>query len=241
MPPPDKKPEEILQDSVSAFRTNVLTRTPYTGPIGFYPGHGFIGYSTYRPAEIVIPTSDHPMADMKNDADLDELLRNTDLMATIFDLFATGSSTIQANDVFYWDEAAGKFAKTPKASSFKARPQAFNTASDMAKVGKTIGKAASWVSIAITATQVGRKGLNFHTGTDIVICAIGFIPYVGWVISGAYCIANVIVEEVTGKSISEHIEDTWHEKVIVPGARKLGMLEKYLFNVFFYDLMRWMY
>ena len=73
-----------------------------------------------------------------------------------------------------------------------------------------------------------------------VVCAIGFIPGVGWIISGGYCIADVVVEGTTGKSISEHAEEQWNKKVVIPAAQKMGILEKYLKNTFFFDWIRWM-
>ncbi|NDV64647.1 hypothetical protein [Bacteroides sp. 224] len=242
MPETPYKPEDeyILQDSISSFKAYVSSNTPYTGPIGYLPGYGFLGYSTYQPAEIVISQSPEPLADQQNGSDLDVILEDAALMTGIFDIFVNGSVDLQANDIFYWDEVDGKFAKTPKSSS-SPRAGGYRAATEMAKVGKSFAKVTTWVSIAITATQVGRNGLDVNTGADIVICAVGFIPGVGWIIAGGYCIANVIVKETTGNSIPEHAKEQWNEKVEKPLARKMGMLEKYLQNVFFYDWMKWMY
>ena len=98
--PYKKEDEDILQDSISSFRMSVLTNTPYSGPLGYLPGYGFIGYSIYQPANILIAPSASPLEDRKSEADLSEILKDSSLLVSIFDFFAHGASTIQANDFF---------------------------------------------------------------------------------------------------------------------------------------------
>jgi len=44
-------------------------------------------------------------------------------------------------------------------------------------------------------------------GTDAVMAAVAFIPGVGWIVSGTYFIANIVMKGETGKSIGDHLAD----------------------------------
>jgi hypothetical protein len=59
--------------------------------------------------------------------------------------------------------------------------------------------------LGVTGIDIYKNGLNWSNGTDVVMGAVGFIPVVGWAISGAYFIANFVVEEETGESIGQHL------------------------------------
>lgn len=46
---------------------------------------------------------------------------------------------------------------------------------------------------------------------------VAFIPGVGWIISGAYFIANTAIENATGKSIGQHIAEAMQDPVVQGG------------------------
>ena len=83
----------------------------------------------------------------------------------------------------------------------------------IAKFGKLVLKAEgaghllSFTGVAITIYDIGENGLNWSNGLDLVMGAAGFIPGVGWLISGTYFLANTIVKSETGESIGDHLGD----------------------------------
>jgi len=58
--------------------------------------------------------------------------------------------------------------------------------------------------------QIGTlrgTGVNVSNSIDAAMGATTFIPGVGWIISGSYFTASFATELITGKSISEHVQD----------------------------------
>ena len=51
------------------------------------------------------------------------------------------------------------------------------------------------------------NGINYKNSTDLTMSVVSFVPVVGWVIGVAYFIGDPIIEKVTGKNISAHIEN----------------------------------
>jgi hypothetical protein len=69
--------------------------------------------------------------------------------------------------------------------------------------GTTLGL----VGLGLTGADIIQNGLNWSNGTDAVMGLVAFIPVVGWAISGAYFLTNMIVQYETGESIGQHIGD----------------------------------
>ncbi|MDE3185711.1 MAG: hypothetical protein KGM16_20045 [Bacteroidota bacterium] len=69
------------------------------------------------------------------------------------------------------------------------------------------GKLLAVAGLGITGYDIYENGLNWSNGTDAVFGIVGFVPGVGWIISGAYFIANTAVKNSTGKSIGDYIGD----------------------------------
>lgn len=116
-----------------------------------------------------------------------------------------------AHNDFYWKgKTTGKiYTKNPftstkvgwKANSFKATGKAFQGA-------KSLGTKLGVVGLAFTAGDM-LVGDGFTTSNvlDATFGAAGFIPGVGWMISGSYFLVNTGVQLYSGKSIGEHLDE----------------------------------
>jgi len=114
------------------------------------------------------------------------------------------------NDLYWKGKTTGKlYTKNPliktkvgwKANSFKASGKTFTGA-------KSLGTKFGIAGLAITGADIiWGEGLTTSNTLDMVFGAAGFIPGVGWVISGSYFIINTGVMLYTGKSIGEHFDD----------------------------------
>jgi RHS repeat-associated protein len=76
------------------------------------------------------------------------------------------------------------------------------------------GKVLGGVSVGIAVIDIGREGLNWSNGTDLGMAVVSFVPIVGWVISGSYFVVNGVVEQLTGKSLGQHLGDALHDPEI---------------------------
>lgn len=189
---------EGAEDALSAFYLHASTNTPYTGYVGgYHSDYGFMFPCTYMETKIVLVESDAQYTDYMS---LDEKLSAANTLTGIMSFVSTAAGTMQANELFYIDD----MGQVVKNSSSSIETLGRKKAAEIGKIGKNFGKAISYVNIGITATQLAREGWNINTGTDTVVCAIGFIPGVGWVISGIYTIANIVSYATTGRSYAEN-------------------------------------
>jgi hypothetical protein len=91
---------------------------------------------------------------------------------------------------------------------------------DLGKLGLNIGNlgkltveaggkilTGAGVLIPIADMAFNKNADYWSDGTDAVMGAVAFVPGVGWIISGAYFVANIAVQGATGKSIGQHIGD----------------------------------
>lgn len=216
----------IIQDSVSSLYNYSITNTPYTGPLCCLPRYGFLAYSSYTPVYIPLVLTEDTLPNRDNKARLNEVLSNAAFATGLISFMATGSATLQANELFYWDEITETLKRTVKAKG--TQDLGFITAKEMSKVGKTFGKAVSWVNVIAVGSQITVGGFDVNTGTDAVVCAIGFIPGVGWVISGVYGITSAIVTSVTGKTPPEHVKNWLFEYY----CRFIRSLENWMMNLY---------
>ena len=58
----------------------------------------------------------------------------------------------------------------------------------------------------LSGADIAVNGLNTSSGLDAAFGVVGFIPGVGWAISGTYFVTNLGIQMYTGKNIGEHIE-----------------------------------
>jgi RHS repeat-associated protein len=68
-----------------------------------------------------------------------------------------------------------------------------------------MSRAAGVITISISLSDIGRKGLNWDNGTDTYFGAVSFVPGVGWIIGGTYFFSNMMIKEITGKSIGDYL------------------------------------
>lgn len=192
--------DTLAQDSAGVFYQHVITNTPYYGPLLRVP-NGISPFNCqYYPTNILVSPSTNKVPSFADTMTLEETLSVSSTLASIASFICTGAGVAQANELFYINEV-GKVVRQNSQRFFR---EGFREAAEIGKIGKNVGTAFSWVGVGITLGQVANEGLNINTGTDLVVCAIGFVPGVGWVISGAYSIANTIVIAKTGKPISEN-------------------------------------
>jgi len=64
----------------------------------------------------------------------------------------------------------------------------------------------AWAGIVITGHDMMENGVNYKNGTDMTFGVLSLIPGVGLGIGLAYFIGDPILEKLTGKNLSEHIE-----------------------------------
>ena len=71
------------------------------------------------------------------------------------------------------------------------------------------GKALTVVGVFLPLIDIARNpnADYWSDGTDEVMAAVGFVPGVGWIISGVYFIANTATERLTGESIGDLLRD----------------------------------
>lgn len=80
-------------------------------------------------------------------------------------------------------------------------------ASKAAEVGaKSFGTKLGVVGLAISGYDIYDQGLNTSRTLDVVMGGVAFIPVVGWGISGAYFVGNLLTIGFTGQSIGDHIQ-----------------------------------
>ena len=114
------------------------------------------------------------------------------------------------NDLYWKGKTTGKiYIKNPftstkvgwKANSFKASGKVFQGA-------KGLATKLSVVGLAFTAGDIiAGDGLTTSNILDATFGVAGFIPGVGWMISGSYFLINTGVQLYSGKSIGEHLDE----------------------------------
>jgi RHS repeat-associated protein len=137
-----------------------------------------------------------------------------------FDAFITGigsagtyfsvNGNFLHNDLYWKGKTTGKiYTKNPftknrvgwKANSFKASGKAFQGA-------KSLGSKFGVAGLLITGYDIVLgDGLTTSNTLDATFGAAGFIPGVGWIISGSYFLINTGVQLYSGKTIGEHLDE----------------------------------
>jgi len=58
----------------------------------------------------------------------------------------------------------------------------------------------------MTILDISQDGFNWSNSLDLAMSVVGFVPGIGWAISGTYFITDLAIEATTGKDIGEHIQ-----------------------------------
>jgi RHS repeat-associated protein len=79
---------------------------------------------------------------------------------------------------------------------------------------KNVTRGITFASLTFSLVKIGQEGLNWDNGTDAVVGGLALIPGYGWMIGGAYFLANGIVKSITGRSIGDYIGEgvDWYFK-----------------------------
>ncbi len=199
--------DKEIRDSAVTLYSYTSYNIPYRGAALYHPAYGPLVNVNYTKTNIVLIPSTKSVPDFADRYTLEQRLSDVATQTSLLSFIATGAGVAQANIVCYVDN--GKLIRTTAQTVKSPR---FALAQGVGNIGKSVGSAVSYVNVGITLVQVGTQGVNANTGTDMVICAIGFVPGIGWVISGVYTIANITVTAITGKSIPTIVEETLFEK-----------------------------
>ncbi len=97
-----------------------------------------------------------------------------------------------------------------KSSAFLQQMSLGREAAFAGKFIKGGGYVLGGAGILLTTIDIGVNGLNVSNGMDFVIGAVSFVPGVGWVIGVVYFVGNAAVISTTGKSIGDHIQDSYN-------------------------------
>lgn len=89
---------------------------------------------------------------------------------------------------------------------------------------ETTGKVLGVAGMAFTGYDIYKNGINWTNGTDLVMEGVGFIPVVGWAISGTYFLSNFIVEHYTGESIGQHLGDLYNTPIVQVGIHQQSVI-----------------
>ena len=97
--------------------------------------------------------------------------------------------------------------KVLKNNNFRIKSRTQDIRRAMPKKLKTVGKRIGWLGVGISiwsATDDGK--ITVGDVADLVMAGVSFIPVYGWIIGGVYFIGDIIIEEVTDRSIKEWID-----------------------------------
>ncbi len=110
----------------------------------------------------------------------------------------------------YWRQKNGTLRlRTAATKSNYLFNRSYNLVGKSLQGVKALGTAFGIAGLALTANDI-VFGAGFTTSNvlDAAFGAAGFIPGVGWAISGAYFITNTAVTLYSGKTIGVHLEES---------------------------------
>ena len=136
--------------------------------------------------------------------------------------FKIGMSTVGTlNDLttFAWDKTSNQkkwkishdVHKQLKSSGYNVKTSTLKhgTAKALKQTSKYLGAAGAVVTVGEVIYNGEVKASNV---LDATMTGVAFIPVVGWIASGLYFVADIVTEEVTGKSIGGHLDGTIDNK-----------------------------
>jgi len=138
-----------------------------------------------------------------------------DLIIGLPGMAITTGGYIKQSD-WWWLTAKGTFKSTSLlkvgisgkyvrgVQGFRNSYQLAGKAASLYKVG---GNILGGLGVAVSIYDMTQNGVNWSNSIDAIMGATTFIPGVGWIISGSYFTASFATELITGKSISEHINE----------------------------------
>lgn len=195
--------DKDIRDSAIWLSLSMAQNIPYSGPLLAHPQYGPLADVRYTKTSFVLVPSKEPVPTMPERFTLQDILQYLATTTSLLSFFSTATGALQESDILAVKNGGKVGSSLDLVDDVAQRA--------MAEVSKNFGRYCSYVSIGITAIQVSMEGMNENTGTDVIICAIGFVPGVGWVISGVYTIANAVVTVTTKKTIPETVKDSLFE------------------------------
>jgi RHS repeat-associated protein len=230
----DKGDEDDPYDSDGYTGPDIVITPPRGGGGGY--GGGYPGGYDYNPFvsntnfisewEMLQQEKERANArkpNMTNIEAYDESKLLLDIAEYVSGLGNTISTTIgnlKQNELF-WRDANGNFrsadllkkgANGKYVRGVQGLRNSNAIAGKAAQSAKVLGSTFAFVGIGINAYDMGVNGINVSNSMDMIMIGVGFIPGVGWAISGAYFIADTATMLSTGQSISQHTQnwtDSW--------------------------------
>jgi RHS repeat-associated protein len=148
------------------------------------------------------------------------LLDIAEYVSGLGNTISTTIGNLKQNELF-WRDAKGNFRSTDllkKGANGKyvrgvqGLRNSNAIAGKAAQSAKALGHKLAFVGVGINAYDMWDNGINVSNSMDMAMIAVGVIPGVGWIISGAYFIADTATMLSTGQSISQHTQnwtDSW--------------------------------
>jgi len=128
--------------------------------------------------------------------------------ATIADLKSNGM-----HNSIYWVQKNGKVTLTKNIGNNYLLKRSFRIAEEALQNGKMIAKSLTQINIAYSVSDYALTWVtagmpSFGQGMDLFFTALAAIPGAGWAVSGGYWIISAGSYAITGKWMSEHM-DNW--------------------------------
>lgn len=209
--------QKILEGamSLSEFRQIVQDNIPYNG---YVFGVGKVKYFEMDPEDppILIP-DDPPVPYRRTNENSNAMLDPWFWGGAGVGLFSFYRSFVafDMHNDWYWRSAKGVRTSTKMLGKNPATGNLFQghtgyaygyaKAAERAKPLWKYANKVTWVAVIIPALHMTIEGeITVEDTTDIVFAAVGFIPGVGWVISGVYTVVDIVSVATTGEKISTH-------------------------------------
>ena len=125
------------------------------------------------------------------------------------------TANLKQNSLF-WRNAKGNFISTnilkqgangKYVRGVQGLRNSFAIAEEAASTARLVGNGFAILGGLITVGDMIVNGINVSNSLDLTMTAVGFIPGVGWIISGTYFVADMVTELSTGQSIGQHAQN----------------------------------
>jgi hypothetical protein len=163
-------------------------------------------------------TGDGGMFNGEGAFDMEAILNGASIVAGAANITTSTIGNMKHNPLF-WRDANGNFksAKLLKRGAngkyvrgVQGLRNGNNAAKLAAKAATDAGKRFAIAGLFINAADMYANGNYVSNGLNMTMTVVGFVPGVGWMISGAYFVADMTTLVATGKSIGDHAQD-WVE------------------------------
>ena len=133
-----------------------------------------------------------------------------------FSLYKSWQSFDQYNDFYwrgangklYWQEILhpdvnGKYTKNGYGGLLKSSNSAFAKAKPLYKVAKGLNCIALIIPVG---SSIYNGNVSAEDGVDFAFAAVGFVPGIGWVVSGIYTVTDAVCVITTGDKLVTYAE-----------------------------------